>query len=218
MHCKLIGWFLCEWNIGLIWAEYTFAWVGSRRTWKAQSFYLQLFWHPKCAGQWTCKRYRGFYVTKGVYEGYLKLVLVCWMIYTVLNFWRKPNFLWSLKIDIPVGTSSVDFRDLMTAEFSEGGLGVEFFDNCYDYQWKVRWMEVGGDKNEIKITRANITGEDIKYEVIGRGQFFFVIGYNNKELWNICCYCLLTFSQLWIVILNCWKSFYGNLMIKCVSL
>ena len=84
----------------------------------------------------------------------------------------------------------------MMAEFSEGGLGVEFLDNCYDYQWKVRWMEVGGDKNEIKITRANITGEDIKYEVIGRGQFFFVIGYNNKELWNICCYCLLTFSQL----------------------
>ena len=72
-------------------------------------------------------------------------------------------------------------------------------------------MEVGGDKNEIKIAIANLTGEGIKYEVTGRGQFLFVIGYNNNT--GILEYLLLLFAFFFPINFKVkyWKSFLGNL-------
>ena len=68
-------------------------------------------------------------------------------------------------LDVPVDISSVDFHNLMQAEFGEGTLNVQFFDNCYDYAWKVTWTEVGGDKNEMHITGENLLGDSVSYEV-----------------------------------------------------
>ena len=68
-------------------------------------------------------------------------------------------------LDVPVDISSVDFHNLMQAEFGEGTLNVQFFDNCYDYAWKVTWTGVGGDKNEMHITGENLLGDSVSYEV-----------------------------------------------------
>lgn len=72
------------------------------------------------------------------------------------NYWN---------LDVPVDISSVDFQNLIQAEFGEGSLNVQSFDNCYEYTRIVTWEEVGGDKNEMQITGARLLGDSVSYEV-----------------------------------------------------